>query len=172
VQIRRILKPDGLFLGALFGGETLKELRRALTEAEIDVSGGAAPRFAPFADVRDLGALLQRASFALPVVDADLIPVSYDDPLRLMRDLRGMGEANAVAGRRRGFSRRDLFAAATERYRRAHAQADGRIPATFEVVFLTAWAPHPDQQKPLRPGSATASLAQALTGTPQDKPPR
>ncbi|MSO85704.1 MAG: methyltransferase domain-containing protein [Rhodospirillales bacterium] len=172
VQIRSSLKPDGLFLGALFGGETLKELRRALTEAEIEVSGGAGPRVAPFADVRDLGALLQRAGFALPVVDADLIPVSYDDPLRLMRDLRGMGEANAVAGRRLGFSRRDLFAAATERYRRASAQTDGRVTATFQIVYLTAWAPHPDQQKPLRPGSAKASLAEALIGKPKDDPPR
>ena len=172
VQIRSSLKPDGLFLGALFGGATLKELRRALTEAELEISGGAGPRVAPFADVRDLGALLQRANFALPVVDADLIPVSYDDPLRLMRDLRGMGEANAVAARRLGFSRRDLFAAATERYRQASAQADGRVTATFEVVFLTAWAPHPGQQKPLRPGSAQASLAEALIGKTKDDPPR
>ena len=172
VQIRSSLKPDGLFLGALFGGATLKELRRALTEAELEISGGAGPRVAPFADVRDLGALLQRANFALPVVDADLIPVSYADPLRLMRDLRGMGEANAVAARRLGFSRRDLFAAATERYRQASAQADGRVTATFEVVFLTAWAPHPDQRKPLRPGRAQASLAEALIGKTKDDPPR
>ena len=172
VQIRSSLKPDGLFLGALFGGATLKELRRALTEAELEISGGAGPRVAPFADVRDLGALLQRANFALPVVDADLIPVSYDDPLRLMRDLRGMGETNAVAARRLGFSRRDLFAAATERYRQASARADGRVTATFEVVFLTAWAPHPDQRKPLRPGRAQASLAEALIGKTKDDPPR
>lgn len=197
VQIRSILKPDGLFLGALFGGETLKELRRALTEAELEVAGGASPRVAPFADVRDLGALLQRAGFALPVVDADTIPVSYADlpspseaksawagfanagPLRLMRDLRGMGENNAVAGRRKTFSRRSLFAVACERYRRAvmpvgmhshDAAPDGRVTATFQVVFLTAWAPHPDQQKPLRPGSARASLATALGE--KNKPPR
>ncbi|MCC7016614.1 MAG: methyltransferase domain-containing protein [Rhodospirillales bacterium] len=169
-QIRSSLKPDGLFLGALFGGETLKELRRALTEAEIEVAGGAGPRVAPFADVRDLGALLQRAGFALPVVDADMIPVSYADPLRLMRDLRGMGEGNAVAGRRKAFSRRGLFAAANERYRRGFVQSDGRLPATFQVVFLTAWAPHPDQPKPLRRGSAETSLAAALGG--KDKPPR
>ncbi|MEK7245484.1 MAG: methyltransferase domain-containing protein [Pseudomonadota bacterium] len=181
VQIRSILKPDGLFLGALFGGDTLKELRRALTEAELALQGGAGPRVAPFADVRDLGALLQRAGFALPVVDADLIPVSYADPLRLMRDLRGMGEANAVAARRAGFSRRGLFAAAAERYRRAvmpvdmhshDAQADGRVVATFEIVYLTAWAPHPGQQKPLRPGSAKASLAEALIGKTKDDPAR
>lgn len=176
LQIRRALKPDGLFLAALFGGETLKELRRALTEAELEVAGGAGPRIAPFADVRDLGALLQRAGFALPVADADIIPVSYADPLRLMRDLRGMGEGNAIAGRRLGFSRRALFAAARARYLGAFphpdAHAEARVSATFQVVFLTAWAPHPDQQKPLRPGSAKASLAQALGGKPEDDPPR
>jgi hypothetical protein len=115
---------------------------------------------------------LQRAGFALPVVDADVIPVSYADPLRLMRDLRGMGEGNAVAGRRSGFSRRDVFAAANERYRRSFAQADGRVVATFQVVFLTAWAPHPGQQKPLLPGSARASLAEALGDKAKNFPPR
>ncbi len=161
-QIRSILKPDGFFLGALFGADTLKELRRALTDAELEVAGGASPRVAPFADVRDLGALLQRAGFALPVVDADTIAVSYDDPLRLMRDLRGMGEGNAIAKRLERFSRRRLFAHAAERYRGSHAGSDGRVPATFQVVFLAGWAPHPGQPKPLRPGSAKASLAQAL----------
>lgn len=170
VQIRRALKPDGLFLGALFGADTLKELRRALTEAELDVAGGASPRVAPFADVRDLGALLQRAGFALPVVDVDTITVSYADPLRLMRDLRGMGEANAVAARHGRFARRALFAAATERYLRMYAGPDGRVPATFQVMFLTAWSPHPDQQRPLKPGSAETSLAQALD--PGSKEPR
>jgi SAM-dependent methyltransferase len=164
LQIRRALKPDGLFLGALFGADTLQELRRALTEAELEVAGGASPRVAPFADVRDLGALLQRAGFALPVVDRDTITVSYTDPLRLMRDLRGMGEANAVAARPKRFSRRALFAAATERYFGVShgAGSDGRVPATFQVIFLTAWAPHPGQQRPLKPGSATTRLAQAL----------
>jgi malonyl-ACP O-methyltransferase BioC len=168
VQIRRALKPDGLFLGALFGADTLQELRRALTEAELDVAGGASPRVAPFADVRDLGTLLQRAGFALPVVDVDTIAVSYADPLRLMRDLRGMGEANAVAARHGRFARRELFAAAAERYLRTHAGPDGRVPVTFQVVFLTAWSPHPDQQRPLKPGSATTSLAQALDPGPKE----
>jgi malonyl-ACP O-methyltransferase BioC len=166
-QIRSILKPDGFFLGALFGGDTLKELRRVLMEAEIEVAGGASPRVAPFADVRDLGALLQRAGFALPVVDADTIAVSYADPWRLMRDLRGMGEANAVAARARRFSRRALFAAAVERYRRAHAGPDGRVNATFQVVFLAGWAPHPTQQHPQPRGSARASLADALAAKPE-----
>jgi SAM-dependent methyltransferase len=167
-QIRGVLKPDGLFLGALFGGDTLKELRRALTEAELEIAGGASPRVAPFADVRDLGALLQRAGFALPVVDADTIAVSYADPMRLMKDVRGMGEGNAIAARLGRFSRRALFARAAEHYRRAHAQPDGRLLATFQVVFLAGWAPHPGQPKPLRPGSAQARLADALGGAKGD----
>ena len=171
VQIRRALKPDGLFLAAMFGGETLKELRGALTEADLATSGGASPRVSPFAQVRDLGQLLQRAGFALPVVDADTVTVAYAEPARLLADLRGMGEANAVALRRRSFSRRQVFAQAHENYRRA-AGADaadgGRVPATFQIVYLTAWAPHDSQPKPLRPGSATASLAAALKD--KDKP--
>lgn len=161
VQIRRALKPDGLFLAALFGGETLKELRGALTEADLAVSGGVSPRVSPFAQVRDLGQLLQRAGFALPVVDADTVTVAYADPARLLADLRGMGEANATAARRKSFSRRALFAAALDRYPRADA-LEGRVPATFQIVYLTAWAPHEGQPKPLPPGSAKASLAAAL----------
>lgn len=161
VQIRRALKPDGLFLAALFGGETLKELRSALTEADLAVSGGVSPRVSPFAQVRDLGQLLQRAGFALPVVDADTVTVAYADPARLLADVRGMGEANAAAARRKSFSRRALFAAALDRYPRADALG-GRVPATFQIVYLTAWAPHESQPKPLHPGSAKASLAAAL----------
>lgn len=161
VQIRRALKPDGLFLAALFGGETLKELRGALTEADLATSGGASPRVSPFAQVRDLGQLLQRAGFALPVVDTDTVTVAYADPARLLADLRGMGEANATAARRKSFSRRALFAAALDRYPRADA-LEGRVPATFQIVTLTAWAPHESQPKPLHPGSAKASLAAAL----------
>ncbi|MEK7820818.1 MAG: methyltransferase domain-containing protein [Pseudomonadota bacterium] len=161
VQIRRALKPDGLFLAALFGGETLKELRGALTEADLATSGGASPRVSPFAQVRDLGQLLQRAGFALPVVDADTVTVAYADPAHLLADLRGMGEANATAARRKSFSRRALFAAALRNYPRA-AALEGRVPATFQIVYLTAWAPHETQPKPLRPGSAKASLAAAL----------
>lgn len=162
VQIRRALKPDGLFLAALFGGATCRELRQALTEAEIAVEGGLSPRVSPFAEVRDAGNLLQRAGFALPVADADTLTVSYGDPLKLMADLRGMGEANAVAERRRSLSRRATLAAAAERYRALFADTDGRVPATFEVIFLTAWAPDPSQPKAARPGSATARLADAL----------
>lgn len=161
VQIRRALKPDGLFLAALFGGETLKELRGALTEADLATSGGVSPRVSPFAQVRDLGQLLQRAGFALPVVDTDTVTVAYADPARLLADLRGMGEANATAARRKSFSRRALFAAARDRYPRADA-LEGRVPATFQIVYLTAWAPHESQPKPLHPGSAKASLAAAL----------
>lgn len=162
VQIRRALKPDGLFLGTLLGGATCRELRQALAEAEIAQEGGLSPRVSPLAEVRDAGNLLQRAGFALPVADADTLTVSYADPLKLMADLRGMGEANAVLARRKTPTRRATLAAAAERYSALFADADGRVPATFEVIYLTAWAPHPSQQKPARPGSARARLADAL----------
>ena len=161
-QIRRILVADGLFLAGLFGGGTLRELRRALLEAESEVAGGASPRVAPFADTRDAGALLQRAGFALPVADSDTISVTWPDALALMRDLRAMGEANALAARSRIPTRRSVFAAAAARYRSLFGDAEGRIPATFEILFLTGWAPSADQQRPLRPGSAAARLAEAL----------
>jgi SAM-dependent methyltransferase len=161
-QIRHCLKPDGLFLAALLAGETLSELRRALIEAELAVAGGASPRVSPVADMRDLAGLLQRAGFALPVVDSDTVTVTYADAIRLMGDLRGMGETNATAARSRRPARRALFLEAASRYRDAHGDAAGRVPATFQVVYLTAWAPHESQQKPLRPGSATARLADAL----------
>jgi SAM-dependent methyltransferase len=161
-QVRLALKPDGLFLAAMLGGQTLKELRSALMEAEIAEEGGLSPRVAPFADVRDAGALLQRAGFALPVVDTETITVSYGDPWRLFRDLRGMGESNAVIARRKTFSRRETLLAAARRYHDAVADADGRVPATFQVIYLTAWAPDPSQPRALRPGSARSRLAAAL----------
>ena len=162
VQIRRALKPDGLFLGTLLGGLTLWELRDAMLGAETEVEGGASPRVAPFADVRDLGSLLQRAHFALPVVDADAVCVTYSDPLALMREIKAMGGANPLHARRRKPLRRATLMRAAEIYRERHGLANGRIPATFELVALTGWAPHENQQKPLRPGSATARLADAL----------
>jgi NADH dehydrogenase [ubiquinone] 1 alpha subcomplex assembly factor 5 len=161
LQLRHALKPDGLLLANLWGGETLAELRRALIEAESELEQGAGPRVSPFADLRDLGALLQRADFALPVVDCDRIEVTYPDALALMRDLRAMGESNAVVERRKGFSRRATLAAAAARYAALYG-ASGRIPATFELVTLTAWAPHDSQPRPLRPGSAAHRLAAAL----------
>lgn len=162
LQLRRVLKPDGLLLAAMFGGDTLGELRQALLQAEIDTVGGAGPRVSPFAEMRDAGGLLQRAGYALPVVDADTISVTYADAPALMRDLRRMGEANAVRDRPRGAGRRDTFARAAEIYRDRFTQADGRVAATFQVVTLTAWAPDPSQQQALRPGAAKTRLADAL----------
>ncbi len=171
VQIRRSLRADGLFLAALFGAGTLQELRESLAAAEIAVEGGMSPRISPFVDVRDAGALLQRAGFALPMADRDRIAVSYPDALALMRDLRGMGESNALAERRRTPSRRETLARAAAIYAERFADADGRVPATFEIVYLTGWAPHPSQPRPLRPGSAAARLAEALgAADPSDKP--
>ena len=167
VQIRRVLKPDGLFLGAMLGGATLHELRGALMEAELACEGGASPRISPFAGVRDAGDLLQRAGFALPVADCDTITVTYEGALALMHELRGMGESNAVRTRRQGFSRRATLMEAAAAYQRHHAAKDGRIPATFEVIYLGAWAPHPSQPKPLAPGSASKRLAEALDAPEQ-----
>lgn len=165
IQVRHALRPDGLLLAHLFGGETLKELRAALLEAENELSGGASPRVSPFVDVRDAGQLLGRAGLALPVVDADTITVTYPDPLKLMADLRAMGETNAVIERRKSFLRRDVLARALEIYAARFADPRGRIVATFQLVALTGWAPHGSQQKPLRPGSAAARLADALAAT-------
>jgi len=162
VQIRRALKPDGLFLAALLGGETLTELRQSFAEAESDVEGGVSPRVAPFADLRDLGALLQRAGFALPVTDADRITVRYDTVFALMHDLRRMGATNTLLARRRTPLRRKTLLRMAEIYSSRFADADGRVRATFEIVWLSGWAPHPDQQQPLRPGSAKTRLADAL----------
>ncbi|UCH74265.1 MAG: methyltransferase domain-containing protein [Rhodospirillales bacterium] len=169
VQIRRLLKPDGLFLTALPGGGTLGELRAALTAAELEIAGGVSPRIAPFVDLRDAGALLQRAGFALPVADSDTITVRYENPFRLMADLRGMGETAAMRGMPRHFTRRDVILRAAETYRQHHEGADGRIPATFQIVWLTGWAPDPSQQKPARPGSATARLADILRAEAGDR---
>lgn len=165
IQCRRALRPDGLFLGAGFGGQTLHELRRVLAEAEIQVTGGLSPRVAPMAEIRDLGGLVQRAGLALPVADSDTYTVTYSDMRALMHDLRAMGENNALAARLRQPSRRAVFDVAEHLYSTHFALPDGRIPATFEVVVLTGWAPAPEQQKPLRPGSATARLADALGAT-------
>jgi SAM-dependent methyltransferase len=162
IQIRRALKPDGLMLAALLGGRTLHELRVALTEAEIELEGGASPRVAPFADVRDLGGLLQRADFALPVADADTLTVNYDTPFALMRDVRAMGAANMLAERRRTPLRRATLMRAADIYAQRYGGRNGRVPATFEIVTLTGWAPHDSQQKPLIPGSAATRLADAL----------
>ncbi len=162
VQMRHALKPDGLMMATLFGGQTLHELRACLAEAEIAVTGGLSPRVAPMGEIRDLGALLQRAGYALPVADAVPFDVSYETAFALMRDLRGMGEGNALAGRLRGFTRRDVFLRAAEIYAARFGRGDGRIAATFEVIVLTGWAPGPGQQQPLRPGSAAFRLAEAL----------
>jgi NADH dehydrogenase [ubiquinone] 1 alpha subcomplex assembly factor 5 len=162
LQLRQTLRPDGLLLAALFAGETLAGLRRAWMAAELVEEGGAGIRVSPFADAGDLGGLLQRAGFALPVVDSDTIDVTYDHPLKLMRELREMGESNAAAERRRGFTRRATLARAVEFLAAEAGGTDGRIAARFEIATLTAWAPHESQQRPLRPGSAKARLADAL----------
>ncbi len=168
IQIRRALKPDGLFLGAAFGGGTLRELREALVEAEIEVEGGAGPRVSPLLDVRDAGDLLQRAGFALPVVDRDVITVTYEHAFSLMHDLRLMGETNALNMRRRTATRRETMVRAAARYLERFVDKAGRLPATFEIVYLTGWAPDPSQPQPLKPGSAAARLADAL-GTKETK---
>jgi SAM-dependent methyltransferase len=166
VQVRRALKPDGLLLAALLGGETLTELRQSFAAAESDVEGGVSPRVAPFADLRDLGALLQRAGFALPVTDVDRVTVRYDSVFGLMHDLRRMGATNALLARRRSPLKRATLRRMAEIYAERFADNDGRVRATFEIVWLSGWAPHPDQQQPLKPGSAKARLADAL-GTPE-----
>lgn len=170
VQVNRALKPDGLFLACLLGGATLHELRRAWTNAELAVEGGASPRVSPFADVRDGGDLLTRAGFALPVADLDTIRVGFPDALALMRDLKGMGEANAVAQRRKSMTRRQTLMEAARLYPPATDDGNGggdggpagRIEATFDVIWLAGWAPGPGQPRPLAPGSAATRLADAL----------
>ena len=162
VQIRRALKPDGLLMAAMLGGDTLIELREAFASAESEIEGGLSPRVAPFADLRELGALMQRAGFALPVVDSDRLTVRYESAFALMRDLRAMGATNVLAERRRAPLRRATLMRMAEIYAERFADADGRVRATFEIVWLSGWSPHESQQKPLKPGSASQRLADAL----------
>ncbi len=162
IQSRRALTPDGFFLAAMFGGQTLAQLRSALAEAEIEISGGLSPRVLPMAEIRDLGGLLQRAGLTLPVADNLALNVSYQTAFHLMHDLRAMGEVNALEGRLRHPTRPSVLRRAAEIYQSLHADDENRVAATFELIFLTGWAPDPSQPQPLRPGSATARLADAL----------
>jgi SAM-dependent methyltransferase len=165
IQVRRALKPDGLLLAALIGGDSLTELRSAFAAAESEVEGGISPRVAPFADVRELGGLLQRAGFALPVVDSERIAVRYDSALALMRDLRRMGATNILRERQRRPLKRATLTRMAEFYADHFSDPDGRVRASFEIIWLTGWAPHESQQKPLKPGSAVQRLADALGTT-------
>ena len=162
IQIRRALKPDGLLLAALIGGDSLTELRSAFAAAESEVEGGISPRVAPFADIRELGSLLQRAGFALPVVDSERVAVRYDSALALMRDLRRMGATNILHERLRTPLKRSTLERVMAIYADRFADADGRVRATFEIIWLSGWVPHESQQKPLKPGSAAQRLADAL----------
>jgi len=166
IQIKRALRPDGLFIACLLAGQTLTELRQSLLAAEVELTGGASPRVAPFADLRDLGSLLQRAGFALPVIDSESVTVRYGDMFGLLRDLRAMGWSNALTERSRKPLRRAVLLRAAELYAERFSDPDGRLRATFEIVWLSGWAPHESQQKPLRPGSAKTRLADAL-GVPE-----
>jgi SAM-dependent methyltransferase len=162
LQIRQALRPDGLFLGVMLGGETLTELRQCLMEAELAETGGASPRVAPMAGLRDMAGLLQRAGFALPVADCETITLTYSDAFALMRELRGMGEGNALAARRRNPTGRRVLAHAAALYRQRYAAADGRVGATIQAIFLTGWAPDAGQQQPARRGSGRVSLGSAI----------
>lgn len=162
IQIRRALRPDGLFMAAALGSRSLYELRQALIEAEAELHGGASPRIAPFADVREYGALLQRAGFALPVTDTEMLTVTYSAPRDLMREIRALGGGNVMAARRKVPLPRGTLERAEEIYRERHRTPGGKVAASFEIVYLSGWAPHASQQKPLAPGSAKARLADAL----------
>jgi hypothetical protein len=166
-QIRRALRPDGLLLAAMIGGDTLTELRQCFAAAEAELEGGVSPRVAPFADLRDVGSLLQRAGLALPVTDVDRVVVRYDSAFALMQDLRRMGATNILVERRRMPTRPATMLRMVQLYGERFADADGRIRATFDVVWLSGWAPHESQPKPLTPGSATASLAEAVKKAPK-----
>jgi SAM-dependent methyltransferase len=168
-QIRRALRPDGLFLAALLGGDTLTELKQSFTAAEVELEGGLSPRVLPFADLRDLGALLQRAGFALPVADVDRVVVRYDNAFALMQDLRRMGATNVLMERRRTPLRRATLLRMAQIYGERFADGDGRVRATFDIVWLSGWAPHASQQQPLKPGSAKASLEEAVRGRAKPK---
>ena len=168
MQIKQALKPDGLFLGCMAGAGTLGELRESLLQAESELTGGVSPRVAPFADVRDGGALLQRAGFALPVTDIENVTVRYDNMFALMADIRAMGMANILTGRSRKPVGRRLFMRAAEIYAERFSDPDGRIRATFSFIWMSGWAPHASQQQPLKPGSAKASLAEALLATEKE----
>jgi SAM-dependent methyltransferase len=161
-QIRRALRPDGLLMAAMIGGETLTELRQSFAAAEAELEGGVSPRVAPFTDLRDAGSLLQRAGLALPVTDVDRIVVRYDNAFRLMHDLRRMGATNILLERRRTPTRRATMLRMAQIYQERFADSDGRIRATFDIIWLSGWAPHDSQPKPLKPGSATASLEEAV----------
>lgn len=161
-QIKNVLKPDGLFIAALLGGETLYELRSVITDVEIEVNGGISPRVAPFADMPQMGNLMQRAGFNLPVIDSEKLTVTYDHPLKLMQDLRLMGESNTLLSRIKKATGKEFFYRVSEEYMNQFSNKNGRITATFEVIFLIGWAPHKSQQKPLSPGSAQNRLADAL----------
>ncbi len=161
-QIRTRLKPDGLFLGAMFGGETLHQLRESLMQTEITLKGGVSPRVFPMADKQQMGALLQRAGFALPVIDSEIVTATYDNMFKLMHDLRGMGETNIIAERSRISTGKQFFMQAAEHYAKNYSDTDGRIEATFEIIYLIGWSPDASQQQPLKPGSAEKRLSDAL----------
>lgn len=169
-QIKQALKPDGLFIASLLGGETLYELRQVMQAVEMALTGGLSPRVAPFADMPQMGSLMQRAGFNLPVIDCEKITVTYDNAFKLFQDLRRMGEGNALIQRHKKFTSRAFFAKVAQDYADKFSEADGRIVATFEVIFLIGWAPHDSQQKPLRPGSAKARLSDVLE-TKEEKLP-
>jgi len=168
-QIQNCLKPDGLFIASMLGGETLYELREVMNRVELSMFDGIHPHVAPFADMPQMGALMQRAGFNLPVIDSEKITVTYDNVFKLMQDLRLMGEGNTITNRYKKMSRRDYFQAVAEAYNEKYNE-DGKIIATFEIIFLIGWAPHESQQKPLKPGSAQKTMAEAL-GVNEEKLP-